>query len=225
MKKKQDKLHLLKGLKRILLDIDKAIQIIRETEEEAEVIPNLMIGFGIDQIQAEYVAEIKLRNINKEYILKRVNETAALQDEIADLEDTLNSPRRLKQDPGGRADGGGQEIRRAPPNLHRLQPRDREPMWRRLRWRTTPVHVFLSREGYFKKITPASLRMSGGPEVQGRATDCPRPLRPPTARRSCSSRTGARCTRPASSEFEDTKASVLGRLSARETAPWTAARM
>ena len=94
MKKKQDKLHLLKGLKRILLDIDKAIQIIRETEEEAEVIPNLMIGFGIDQIQAEYVAEIKLRNINKEYILKRVNETAALQDEIADLEDTLNSPRR-----------------------------------------------------------------------------------------------------------------------------------
>ena len=92
MKKKQDKLHLLKGLKRILLDIDKAIQIIRETEEEAEVIPNLMIGFGIDQIQAEYVAEIKLRNINKEYILKRVNETDALQDEIADLEDTLNSP-------------------------------------------------------------------------------------------------------------------------------------
>ena len=97
MKKKQDKLHLLKGLKRILLDIDKAIKIIRETEEEAEVIPNLMIGFGIDQIQAEYVAEIKLRNINKEYILKRVNETAALQDEIADLEDTLNSPRRVKQ--------------------------------------------------------------------------------------------------------------------------------
>ena len=80
--------------RRILLDIDKAIQIIRETEEEAEVIPNLMIGFGIDQIQAEYVAEIKLRNINKEYILKRVNETAALQDEIEDLEDTLNSPRR-----------------------------------------------------------------------------------------------------------------------------------
>ncbi len=97
MKKKQDKLHLFKGLKRILLDIDKAIQIIRETEEEAEVIPNLMIGFGIDQIQAEYVAEIKLRNINKEYILKRVNETAALQDEIADLEDILNTPRRLKQ--------------------------------------------------------------------------------------------------------------------------------
>ena len=80
MKKKQDKLHLLKGLKRILLDIDKAIQIIRETEEDAEVIPNLMIGFGIDQVQAEYVAEIKLRNINKEYILKRIQETDALED-------------------------------------------------------------------------------------------------------------------------------------------------
>ena len=97
LRKRRDKLHLLKGLKRILLDIDKAIKIIRETEEESEVIPNLMIGFGIDQIQAEYVAEIKLRNINKEYILKRVNETAALQDEIEDLEDLLNSPKRVKK--------------------------------------------------------------------------------------------------------------------------------
>ena len=95
--KKKEKLHLLKGLKRILLDIDKAIRIIRETEEEAEVIPNLMIGFGIDQIQAEYVAEIKLRNINKEYILKRTRETDALRDEIDDLEDLLNSPKRVKK--------------------------------------------------------------------------------------------------------------------------------
>ena len=95
--KKRDKLHLLKGLQRILLDIDKAIRIIRETEEEAEVIPNLMIGFGIDQVQAEYVAEIKLRNINKEYILKRTRETDALRDEIDDLEDTLNDPRRVKK--------------------------------------------------------------------------------------------------------------------------------
>ena len=92
LKKKKDKLHLLKGLKRILLDIDKAIAIIRETEEEAEVIPNLMIGFGIDQIQAEYVAEIKLRNINKEYILKRTRETDALRDEIDDLECAGRSP-------------------------------------------------------------------------------------------------------------------------------------
>ena len=87
----------MQGLKRILLDIDKAIKIIRETEEEADVIPNLMIGFGIDQVQAEYVAEIKLRNINKEYILKRVQETAALADEIEDLEDTLSKPARIRK--------------------------------------------------------------------------------------------------------------------------------
>ena len=97
LNKKKEKLHLLQGLKRILLDIDRAIQIIRETEEEAEVIPNLMIGFGIDQVQAEYVAEIKLRNINKEYILKRVAETSALQDEIEDLEDTLAKPGRIRK--------------------------------------------------------------------------------------------------------------------------------
>ena len=95
-KKKEEKLHLLKGLKRILLDIDKAIRIIRETEEEAEVVPNLIIGFGIDQVQAEYVADIRLRNINKEYILKRVEETAALEEEIADLKDIINSPDRIK---------------------------------------------------------------------------------------------------------------------------------
>ncbi len=104
LSKKKEKLHLLQGLKRILLDIDKAIRIIRETEEESEVIPNLMIGFGIDQVQAEYVAEIKLRNINKEYILKRVQETAALADEIDDLEDTLAKPGRIRKHHHHRAD-------------------------------------------------------------------------------------------------------------------------
>ena len=94
--KKRDKLHLLKGLERILLDIDKAIAIIRETELEAEVVPNLMIGFGIDQVQAEFVAEIKLRNINKEYILKRTAETGDLEREIQELEETLNSDRRIR---------------------------------------------------------------------------------------------------------------------------------
>ena len=97
MKKKQEKLHLLKGLKKILLDIDKAIQIIRETEEDAEVVPNLMIGFGIDQVQAEYVADIKLRNINKEYILKRIEEVDQLEEEIADLQDIVNTPGRIKK--------------------------------------------------------------------------------------------------------------------------------
>ncbi len=97
MNKRKEKLHLLEGLQKILLDIDKAIRIIRETEEEAEVIPNLMIGFGIDEIQAEYVAEIKLRNINQEYILKRTKETESLQEEIADLQDILEKPQRVKK--------------------------------------------------------------------------------------------------------------------------------
>ena len=159
LNKKKEKLHLLQGLKRILLDIDKAIRIIRETEEEAEVIPNLMIGFGIDQIQAEYVAEIKLRNINKEYILKRVNETAALQDEIADLEDTLNSPRRLKQilvdELTEAARKYGEPRRTSIVYSHEIETYVEEAQVE-----DYPVHVFLSKEGYFKKITPASLRMA-----------------------------------------------------------------
>ena len=97
MKKKQDKLHLLQGLRRILLDIDRAIQIIRETEEDAEVVPNLMIGFGIDQVQAEYVADIRLRNINKEYILKRTQEVDSLEAEIEDLQATVNDPKRIER--------------------------------------------------------------------------------------------------------------------------------
>ena len=158
--KKKDKLHLLKGLKRILLDIDKAIKIIRETEEESEVIPNLMIGFGIDQIQAEYVAEIKLRNINKEYILKRVAETSALQDEIEDLEDTLAKPGRIRKIIIGELEDVKKKYavpRRTEIVYSHEMPEepDEEPV------EDYPVHLFLSREGYFKKITPQSLRMSG----------------------------------------------------------------
>lgn len=97
MKRKEERLHLLLGLKQILLDIDRAIRIIRETDEDGDVIPNLMAGFGIDQVQAEYVAEIKLRNINKGYILKRVEETAALETEIADLKETLEKPQKVKR--------------------------------------------------------------------------------------------------------------------------------
>ena len=158
--KKQEKLHLLQGLKRILLDIDKAIRTIRETEEEAEVIPNLMIAFGIDQVQAEYVAEIKLRNINKEYILKRVAETESLADEIADLEDTLAKPARIRRIIIDELT----EVRKkyAVPRRteivygHELpEEPEEEPV------DDYPVHLFLSREGYFKKITPQSLRMSG----------------------------------------------------------------
>ena len=157
--KKREKLHLLKGLERILLDIDKAIAIIRETEEESEVVPNLMIGFGIDAVQAEYVAEIKLRNINKEYILKRVKEEEALRAEIEDLEDLVGSPKRIRQVIIGEL----REVKKkyAQPRLtaivygHELPEEteeDETPDY--------PVHVFLSREGYFKKITPQSLRMA-----------------------------------------------------------------
>ena len=160
LNKKKEKLHLLQGLKRILLDIDRAIQIIRETEEEAEVIPNLMIGFGIDQVQAEYVAEIKLRNINKEYILKRVAETSALQDEIEDLEDTLAKPGRIRKIIITELEDVKKKYavpRRTEIVYSHEMPEEpeEEPA------EDYPVHLFLSREGYFKKITPQSLRMSG----------------------------------------------------------------
>ena len=159
MSKKKDKLHLLKGLKRILLDIDKAIRIIRETEAEADVVPNLMIGFGIDQVQAEYVAEIKLRNINKEYILKRVEETSTLQDEIEDLEDILARPARVKRIIVTELE----DVRRKyaePRRTGIVYGHEVEEYTEEITVDDYAVSVFLSREGYFKKITPASLRMN-----------------------------------------------------------------
>ena len=159
MSKKKDKLHLLKGLKRILLDIDKAIRIIRETEAEADVVPNLMIGFGIDQVQAEYVAEIKLRNINKEYILKRVEETSTLQDEIEDLEDILARPARVKKIIVAELE----DVRKKyaePRRTGIVYGHEVEEYTEETTVDDYAVSVFLSREGYFKKITPASLRMN-----------------------------------------------------------------
>ena len=161
VQKKQDRLHLLKGLERILLDIDKAIAIIRETELEEEVVPNLMIGFGIDEIQANYVAEIKLRNINKEYILKQTKAIDQLQQEIAQLEATLNSPKKLqnviKKELEQVAAKYGQprktQIVYDVPDAGQEDPQEEIPDY--------PVTVFVSREGYLKKITQASLRMSG----------------------------------------------------------------
>ena len=158
LSKKKEKLHLLQGLGRILLDIDKAIAIIRETELESEVIPNLMIGFGIDKIQAEYVAEIKLRNINREYILKRTAETEELEKEIEDLEATLKSSARIRKiitkELKEVANRFGTDRRTGivyDNALPEIEEED-EP--------TYPVTAFVSREGYFKKITPQSLRMS-----------------------------------------------------------------
>ena len=206
--KRREKLHLLQGLQKILLDIDKAIKIIRETEEDAEVVPNLMIGFGIDEVQAEYVADIKLRNINKEYILKRTRETEDLEKEIADLQDLVDSPGRIKKtivaelaavkkkyavprktgllyELPEEADDGGEDV----PDY--------------------PVNVFLSREGYFKKITPQSLRMSSeqkykegdGAYLQWECTNRDE-LLVFTDRQ--------QCYKTRMSDFEDAKASVLG---------------
>lgn len=160
LKKRQDKLHLLKGLKKILLDIDKAIEIIRETEKEADVVPNLMIGFGIDQIQAEYVAEIKLRNINREYILKRVEETASLESEIEDLEDTLARPSRIRKIIVSELE----EVRKKyaePRRTGILYDYAEDADAEEDAIEDYPVTLFLSQQGYFKKITLQSLRMSG----------------------------------------------------------------
>ena len=160
LKKRQDKLHLLKGLKKILLDIDKAIKIIRETEKEADVVPNLMIGFGIDQIQAEYVAEIKLRSINREYILKRVEETASLEAEIEDLEDTLARPSRIRKIIITELE----DVRKKyaePRRTGILYDYAEDAESEEDAIEDYPVTLFLSQHGYFKKITPQSLRMSG----------------------------------------------------------------
>ena len=160
IQKKEDRLHLLKGLERILLDIDKAISIIRETELESEVVPNLMIGFGIDEIQANYVAEIKLRNINKEYILKQTRAIDDLEGEIADLRDTLNSPRKLKnviiKELQAVADKFGQPRRtEILYDAQETAPEEEDDV------PDYGVTVFVSKEGYLKKMTAQSLRMSG----------------------------------------------------------------
>lgn len=160
LNKAKDRLHLLKGLEKILLDIDKAIKIIRETAEEKEVVPNLMIGFGIDQIQAEYVAEIKLRHLNREYIMNRLSDIEQLEAQVADLTETLQSKRRISSIIVKELEGVMKKH---------AQPRktavlydvdlsveaEEEPV------DTSPVHLFYTQQGYFKKITPQSLRMSG----------------------------------------------------------------
>ena len=208
LKKRKDKLHLLKGLKRILLDIDKAIKIIRETEEEAEVIPNLMIGFGIDQIQAEFVAEIKLRNINKEYILKRTQETDALRDEIDDLEDILANPKRVKKiivdELNEAARKYGEPRRTSIVYGHEIEAYVEEETVEEY-----PVHIFLSREGYFKKITPLSLRMSG--EQKFKEGDGLRQTFETTSNAEIMFFTDkCQVYKTRLGEFDDTKASVLG---------------
>ncbi len=159
--KAKDKLHLLLGLQKILLDIDKAIKIVRETEEEAEVVPNLMIGFGIDKIQAEYVAEIKLRHLNREYILKRLKDIDDLKKQIEDMEDILSSKARVKRiivdELKGIIDKYGKDRRSE--IVYSQEIEEVEDVVEEIP--DYPVTLFFTKEGYFKKITPLSLRMSG----------------------------------------------------------------
>lgn len=163
--KKAEKLHLLKGLEAILLDIDKAVKIVRETDEEAEVVPNLMIGFGIDEVQAEYVAEIKLRHLNREYILKRTAEIEALEKEIAELDEILKSKTRIKtiivKELKEIAEKYGQPRKSIiiyEDTVSYTEEKDDVPDY--------AVNIFFTKEGYFKKITPQSLRMSSNHKLK-----------------------------------------------------------
>ena len=207
--RKEERLHLLKGLERILLDIDKAIRIIRETELESEVVPNLMIGFGIDQVQAEFVAEIKLRNINKEYILKQTKAIDELEKDIQALRDTLSSSRKLQnvivRELEQVAEKYGQprktEIVYDSADIQEEDEEEPVPDY--------PVTVFVSREGYLKKITAQSLRMSG--EQKFKEGDSLSFSRETTNRAELLVFTDKfQCYKTRLSDFEDGKASLLG---------------
>ena len=207
--KREERLHLLKGLERILLDIDKAVRIIRETELEAEVVPNLMIGFGIDEIQANFVAEIKLRNINKEYILKQTKAISQLEQEIADMKEILSSARKLKnviiQELQEVSKKYGQP--RKTEILYQVAEAEQEEEEENIP--DYPVTVFLSKEGYLKKITAQSLRMSG--EQKFKEGDSLLFSRETTNRADLLVFTDQfQCYKSRLSEFEDGKASQLG---------------
>ncbi len=210
VQKKSDRLHLLKGLERILLDIDKAVDIIRKTELESEVVPNLMIGFGIDEVQANYVAEIKLRNINREYILRQTRAIEELEDEIADLQATLKSTRRLQKVIIAELE---QVIKKYG------QPRKTQLVYQSADESVTldeeddipdyPVHLFISKQGYLKKITPQSLRMSG--DQKFKEGDSLSFTLETTNRAELLVFTDQfQCYKTRLSDFEDAKASVLG---------------
>ena len=209
-KKKAERLHLLQGLEKILLDIDKAVSIIRNTELESEVVPNLMIGFGIDEIQANFVAEIKLRNINREYILKHTRSIRDLEEEIEDLNATLKSARRLQKVIIGELQQVvkkyGQprktEIIHAAAEIEELPEEEEQTP-------ETPVHLFVSKQGYLKRITPQSLRMSG--EQKFKEGDSLSFTVETTSRAELLVFTDRfQCYKTRLSEFDDSKASVLG---------------
>ena len=209
LEQKQDKLHLLQGLGAILLDIDRAIAIIRGTESDAMVVPNLMEGFGLDKVQAEYVADIRLRSINKEYILKRTAESQQLEKDIADLRDLIEKPARIRREIVRQLEGVKKKYGtdRRTEILPQDQLAEQTPEAEEIP--AYPVHLFLSREGYFKKISPQSLRMSGeqkykdgdGPAFHWETTSAAELLFFTNQQQ---------CYKAFAHTFEDSKASVLG---------------
>lgn len=207
--KAKDKLHLLLGLQKILLDIDKAIKIVRETEEEAEVVPNLMIGFGIDKIQAEYVAEIKLRHLNREYILKRLKDVEDLKKQIEDMEDILANKSRVKKiivnELKGVADKYGKDRRSEIIYAQEVEEEKVEieeiPDY--------PVTLFFTKEGYFKKITPLSLRMSGEHKLKEN-DEIVMSVETTNSTELLFFTNKCQVYKSRANEFDDTKASVLG---------------
>lgn len=208
LSKAKDRLHLLEGLQKILLDIDKAIRIIRSTEEESEVVPNLMIGFGIDKIQAEYVAEIKLRHLNREYILKRTKDIEELRKNIEDMEDILSSKARLKKIIVKELETVVEKYNK-PRRTEIIYAADEMDEVEIEEVPDYPVHLFFTKDGYFKKITPQSLRMSGEQKLKegDSVTQAPE----------ATNNTELlfftdRCQvyKAKAADFDDTKASVLG---------------
>ena len=208
LQKASDRLHLLRGLEKILLDIDKAIAIIRKTEEESEVVPNLMVGFGIDEIQAEYVAEIKLRHLNRQYILKRLQDIEDLEKSIAEMKDTLSSKAKLRKvivnELQQVAKKYGQERRTDLLDVSSIEEESVEesvPDY--------PVTVFFTKEGYFKKITPQSLRMSAEQKLKdGDALILT--METSNAKELLFFTDKMQVYKARVSDFNDTKASVLG---------------
>lgn len=208
LKRATDRLHLLRGLEKILLDIDKAISIIRNTEEESEVVPNLMIGFRIDKIQAEYVAEIKLRHLNKEYILKRLHDIDRLEEAIKDLNDILENPKRIKQIII-------YELKEVVKKY--AKPRKTEIIYSvELEEETVepdipeyPVTVFFTKGGYFKKITPLSLRMSGTQKLKD-GDEIAQTVETTNSAELLFFTNKCQVYKSRACDFDDTKASVLG---------------
>ncbi len=208
MSRKSEKLHLLKGLKAILLDIDKAVKIVRETDEEAEVVPNLMIGFGIDKEQAEYVAEIRLRHLNREYILKRTEEISKLEEEIGRLKEILESKAKVKAiiiselQQVNREYGQPRKSMLLYANeLPQTEEEEETPDY--------PVNLFCTREGYFKKITPLSLRMSGEHKLK-EGDEIVQQIEGTNAMELLFFTDRCQVYKAKASDFADTKASVMG---------------